>query len=328
MVLPFQAPPARSSTAAQSVAGDASASGLGTLGIRGFAFGDTIDLTGFAAVSRTFASNSLTLTDVDGTHATLAIQGSLATGGFIIRPDGSGGTDIAEQPFLVYAQTIDTAGIVATSETVAAGMMTLFNGGATAVGTIEVGTSLSTGDFSLQPDGSGGTDAIVHTAAGTYTSGVTLLVNPTTIGSLATIGDTVASGIGVNGPAGTYWAVTNLGQISETAPLSIGISLAAAGSIVNANGGRIAGTLDGVFLAAGGSVSNLSGGTIIGFTGGLRQYRPGHGLEYRQHPGRCHRRHRRQNRRGRYGHQPVRWIDNRPPRRRRHRRHRGEPWPH
>ena len=57
-----------------TVAGNASASGLGTLGISGFAAGDTIDLTGFVAVSRTFASNSLVLTDGGGTHVTLGIR--------------------------------------------------------------------------------------------------------------------------------------------------------------------------------------------------------------------------------------------------------------
>ena len=52
-----------------TAAGSDSASGLGALSISGFASGDTIDLTGFAAVSRTFASNALVLTDAANAHA-------------------------------------------------------------------------------------------------------------------------------------------------------------------------------------------------------------------------------------------------------------------
>ena len=41
-----------------TVSGNDSASGLGTIGITGFADGDTIDLTGFLADSETFANNT------------------------------------------------------------------------------------------------------------------------------------------------------------------------------------------------------------------------------------------------------------------------------
>lgn len=254
-----------------TVAGNASASGLGTLGISGFAAGDTIDLTGFVAVSRTFASNSLVLTDGGGTHVTLGIQGSFATGDFAVANNGSVTTIILGQNALAYGQTIDVAGTLAASETVTAGVLTLLNGGGTAVGTIAVGTSLSTGDFSLTPDGSGGTDVIVSTVFGSYSSGVTLLANPTTIASTAQASNTADKGVAVTGPAGTNWTLTNLGSVSETgAGGVIGISFAAAGTIINTGSISIDNSVantTGVSLAAGGSVTNRSGGAISGYGG-------------------------------------------------------------
>ena len=136
-----------------TVKGNDQANGLGTLGISGFTFGDTIDLTGFVATSRSFADNSLVLTNVGGTHATLGIVGSFTAGDFLIAGDGSTGTDIAMELDLGYGQTIVEAGITATSETVTTGVMTLYDN-ASPVYTINVGTSLSTGDFILTPNGS------------------------------------------------------------------------------------------------------------------------------------------------------------------------------
>jgi hypothetical protein len=65
----------------------------GTIG--DFTIGDTIDLTGFAAVSETFSNNaSLVLTDTLSNTVTLGIQGSFSTGSFAIGSDGGTGTDI------------------------------------------------------------------------------------------------------------------------------------------------------------------------------------------------------------------------------------------
>jgi hypothetical protein len=80
--------------AAWTVSGTSAASGLGTIAITGFADNDTIDLTGFVAVSDTFANNALVLTDASNHHATLAIQGTFAPGAFQIPGDGNGGTDV------------------------------------------------------------------------------------------------------------------------------------------------------------------------------------------------------------------------------------------
>jgi len=75
------------------------AAGLTAGPITGFTIGDTIDLTGFVAVSESFSNNALVLTDSLSSHLTLAIQGSFSTGSFLIPGDGAGGTDITAACF-------------------------------------------------------------------------------------------------------------------------------------------------------------------------------------------------------------------------------------
>ena len=77
-----------------TVIGTASGAGFGTIAIGGFTSGDTIDVTGFAAVTESFSSNSLILTDASNNTATLHLQGAFSSGSFRIVPDGTGGTDI------------------------------------------------------------------------------------------------------------------------------------------------------------------------------------------------------------------------------------------
>ena len=200
-----------------TVGGDTLASGLTTLGgIAGFASGDTIDLTDFAATTATWASNALVLSDSAGaSHATLAIQGSFASSDFNVVSDGAGGADISLNPDFLYGATIDAGGIVAQSETVANGTLTLFDA-ATAAGTVAVGISLSSGDFMLAPDGNGGTEVILSTVFGSYVSGVTLSTMPATVAGTATISGTVDNATGLYGASGTAWSVLNQGLISET----------------------------------------------------------------------------------------------------------------
>jgi hypothetical protein len=66
----------------------------GANAITGFSTTDTIDLTGFVAVSESFANNALVLTDASSTQATLQIQGPFSSGDFHLSSDGVGGTDI------------------------------------------------------------------------------------------------------------------------------------------------------------------------------------------------------------------------------------------
>ena len=282
-----------------TVGGNALGSGLTTFGgIAGFANGDTIDLTDFAASTATWASNTLVLSDSGGTnHATLAIQGSFASSDFNVVSDGTSGTDISLNPDFLYGATIDAGGIVAQSETVANGTLTLFNG-VTAVGTVAVGTSLSSGDFTLASDGNGGTKIILSTVFGSYASGVTLSTLPATVAGTATISGTVANATGLQGATGTAWTVINQGLISETGHgSSFGVSFAGGGTITNAataviygyqygmiasggaaevsNLGRVAASNTafggyGIVLAAGGTITNGQSGATAAYIGGYR----------------------------------------------------------
>jgi hypothetical protein len=188
-----------------TVAGVDSANGLGTLGIAGFTIGDTIDLSNFTAVSDNFTGNVLTLTDATNITEILNIQGTFGATAFGFAPDDNGGTNVfLAPPDLLYGQTIDEAGIVATSETVTAGTLTLFNG-VNAVGTIAVGTTLNTSDFTLAPDSASGTDVIVSTVFGTYGIAVILQPQTTTIAASARIAKAGEFSVYGLGNAGQSW---------------------------------------------------------------------------------------------------------------------------
>jgi hypothetical protein len=82
------------SGATWTISGNDSASGLGTIAIAGLTSRDTIDLTGFVAVSDTFANNALVLTDAGGDQTTLSIQGSFTSAEFHLSSYGATGTSI------------------------------------------------------------------------------------------------------------------------------------------------------------------------------------------------------------------------------------------
>ena len=81
--------------------------------ITGFTRHDTIDLKGFVAVSETFASNALVLTNASAAHATLHLQGSFATSDFILASDGSGGTYVEAACFAAGTRIATTRGRIA-----------------------------------------------------------------------------------------------------------------------------------------------------------------------------------------------------------------------
>jgi hypothetical protein len=62
--------------------------------IRGLSSNDTVDLSGFLAVSKTFANNTLVLTDAGGAQDTLTIQGAFTSSSFQLSSDGNNGTNI------------------------------------------------------------------------------------------------------------------------------------------------------------------------------------------------------------------------------------------
>jgi hypothetical protein len=89
------------------------AGGLARPAIDGFTIGDTIDLTGFVAVSKTFASNKLVLTDAGNAHTTIGIVGAFTSGDFAIQGDGSGGTDFSVACYCRGTRILTPAGEVA-----------------------------------------------------------------------------------------------------------------------------------------------------------------------------------------------------------------------
>jgi hypothetical protein len=95
-----------------TVTGNTSASGLGTIAITGFTANDTIDLTGFAATSGTFASNTLVLTDASSAQATLHIQGAFTNSDFQFTPDGSGGTEVTATCYAAGTRILTPTGEV------------------------------------------------------------------------------------------------------------------------------------------------------------------------------------------------------------------------
>ena len=151
-----------------TVEGNGSANGLGTLAIQGFTIGDTIDLTGFVAVSSTFSSNTLTLTNGTGAHETLHVTGTFTTANVHLTSDGNGGTDIYLQPV----------------PTIAAGATANFTGGGSPVvldGSIVItdpnGTLLSNATIEINSSSFANGDVLAFnngTDTETFTDGTTI----------------------------------------------------------------------------------------------------------------------------------------------------------
>ena len=148
--------------------------------------------------------------------------------------------------------------------------MSLRNGGGSIVGTIAVGTSLSTGDFGLA-GGFAGTDVIgIQSVFGTHASGVSLLTNPTTITATGLVTNSANSAAAVKGLGATAWTLTNLGIISENGSVeTIGISLTARGTIINAGGV---------------SVNVNSDTSTTGISAGGQRRHPDQSCSVRRHP--------------------------------------------
>ena len=150
-----------------TVKGNDSASGLGGLGITGFTVGDTIDLTGFVAVSETFANNALVLTDGGGAYDTLAIQGSFVSGNFHLADDDAGGTDITFQTPPVISGTV--AGQTTTDEAIVTPFVAVSITDPNVSQTETITITLSHGGTATDADGTLSGSGLSKTGTGTYT---------------------------------------------------------------------------------------------------------------------------------------------------------------
>ena len=201
--------------AAWSIAGNAA--GLGAFGtIAGFTFNDTIDLTGFVAVSETFNSGTLVLTDSAKTTATLNIEGAFTSGDFQITSDNIDGTDIT------IPQTISWTGASGDWNTAADWSTNSVPSGVdTAVIDVAGGVTIAVS----APENIAIADVIVGAAGdildveGTLApSGtVTIKAGSINLGAKATInGGTITdmTGTGIIGSGGTFDGVTIQGQLN------------------------------------------------------------------------------------------------------------------
>jgi hypothetical protein len=264
-----------------TVVGNTSASGLGTIAITGFTSNDTIDLTGFAATSDTFANNALTLTNASKGTATLHIQGAFSSSNFALSSDGKGGTNIAlksgiQNPIAgtytsgitlssTLGSPVSVTGLIDVSSSTAlygpgGYSWTVDNSGVVAGGTAGSGIQLG----GLQYVDSG---VVTNRSSGTITGGIAgVLVDTSGTAAVANAGGMIqggAFGVAISG-SGT---VTNAagGQILDAG--TTGTTGAAiyvySGQVYNA--GSLTGRY-GVKEFLGGSVTNVSGGTIVGTT--------------------------------------------------------------
>ena len=200
--------------AAWSIAGNAT--GLGAIGtIAGFTFNDTIDLTGFVAVSETFNNGTLVLTDSANATATLNIEGAFTSGDFQITSDNIDGTDIT------IPQTASWTGASGDWNTAASWSTKAVPSGvdiAVIAGTASVTVGVKAGESIPITDVIVGAAGNVLDVEGTLTPSGTVTVNAGHIilGSTATLnGGTIAdtTGIGIIGSGGTLDGVTIQGPL-------------------------------------------------------------------------------------------------------------------
>jgi hypothetical protein len=201
--------------AAWSIAGNAA--GLGTIGtIAGFTFNDTIDLTGFVAVSETFNNGKLVLTDAVKATATLNIAGSFTSGDFQITSDNIDGTDITIPQTIAWTGASGDWNTAAnwSTKAVPSGVDTavIAAGGSVTIG-VAAGDSIAITDVLVGAAG----DVLDVEGTLVPTGTVTVKAGLINLGSKATInGGTIAdtTGTGITGSGGTLDGVTIQGPLN------------------------------------------------------------------------------------------------------------------
>jgi fibronectin-binding autotransporter adhesin len=268
-----------------TVAGDGSEAGLGGMLISGFTTGDTIPLTGFGAISKTFSSGTLVLGDATSDYTTLHIQGTFASSDLQIA-HASGASLIFVGP-TPPAQTI--SGVTYTG-------VTLSNQAASVIGTISVASGIAVygagGTYNSWTINNSGTIISNDTYAVAFGSGSSHvgygIINNESLGVISggsagiymygpgsvinqyggTIKATGTSGIHVDGGLGT---VVNSGVVLGG---NYGVSEYEGGSVINEASGTIAGTVDGVRIS-GNAGTIVNAGSLYGKVNGVYEYLTG-----------------------------------------------------
>jgi hypothetical protein len=190
-----------------TVVGTASAAGLGTIGIGGFSSGDTIDVTGFAAVTETFGSNSLVLSDASKNTATLNLQGAFDSSSFHIASDGTGGTNITMANTLSWIGgsadwntpsnwnlgSVPTSASNAVIANAGSNTVSISGGETVAASTVTIG-----GSDTLAVSGALAAQAIVDNALLSFSNTQTLATTPISLGGAVMVqsGGTLTLGSG------------------------------------------------------------------------------------------------------------------------------------
>ncbi len=222
---------------------------------------------------------------------TLVNQGTIATtqaGGTALKLQGNndsalvvdpGSTLIGSISGFIEGDTIDFAGLSITSEVFGDNVLTLGNAGIV-LATLSLSGDMNTGEFTLTPDGGGGTAITLgrETLTANYTHGITLSAAFTTLAAGASIyvPPTVTSNytplVGVVGAQRHGQVFDNFGTVTDHYPGRAAVGLSLNGTVVNEAGGSISGST-GVnvsgdsYSSQGASIANA--GVITGLrTGG------------------------------------------------------------
>ncbi len=190
-----------------------------------FTRGDTIDVTGFAAVNKSFANNTLVLGDASNNTATLHVQGAFTSDDFHFSSDGAGGTDIT------VANTLSWVG-----------------------GSADWNTPSNWSLGAVPTSGDNPTIANAGTNTVTIGSGETASANAVTIGgsdTLAVVGTLAAQSIIDNA------LLSFVGNHTLATPMSVG-----GGVMVQSGGTLTLGSGEPVTVSSG-SASFGGGGTLI-----------------------------------------------------------------
>jgi glycosyltransferase involved in cell wall biosynthesis len=213
-----------------------------TTTIDGFDSDDTIDLTGFVAVTSTFSANTLVLGDGVGT-ATLHMQGDFSSGAFQIASDKGTGTDIT---FESRTQPLTIAASYSSG-------FTLLDGDSPV-------TVLSTGTVDVA------SGAALSGPAGVSSDNTWTIDNAGTISSAGGTPADAAIALGALGNPVTNGVVTN--EAGGVIFGQYGVYIHGPGSVTNLAGGSITGIQAGVqFTDAAGTVDNA--GTLSGGAAGF-----------------------------------------------------------